>query len=85
MKRRIIRREFLKQFKGRDVAHGFFKKLQKTVVSEDARGRVDRSIELWTSTKTNQSNSRNGFFQKEVRTSFSAIEIGRAKGQGCFL
>ena len=67
--------EFLKQFKTGDQLNGFLKELQKRGIEKMLEGELDGHLDYDKHQKSNQSNSRNGFSKKKVRTSFGESEI----------
>jgi len=67
--------EFLKQFKTGDELNGFLKELQKRGIEKMLEGELDGHLDYDKHQKSNQSNSRNGFSKKKVRTSFGESEI----------
>ena len=67
--------EFLKQFKTGDELNGFLKELQKRGIEKMLEGELDGHLDYDKHQKSNQSNSRNRFSKKKVRTSFGESEI----------
>jgi transposase-like protein len=62
--------EFLKQFKSGDELNGFLKQLQKNGIEKMLEGELDGHLGYDKSQKSENPNTRNGFGQKKVRTSF---------------
>ncbi len=71
--------EFLKQFKTGDELSSFLKQLQKRGIEKMLEGELDDHLGYSKHKKSSTDNSRNGFTQKKVRTSFgeSQIEVPR--------
>lgn len=71
--------EFLKQFKTGEELTGFLKQLQKRGIEKMLEGELDGHLGYSKHEQSNTSNTRNGFTQKKVRTSFgeSQIEVPR--------
>ncbi len=71
--------EFLKQFTTGEELTGFLKQLQKRGIEKMLEGELDGHLGYSKHEKANTSNTRNGFAQKKVRTSFgeSTIEVPR--------
>jgi len=71
--------EFLKQFKTGEELTGFLKQIQKRGIEKMLEGELDSHLGYSKHQQTNNSNARNGFIKKKVRTSFgeSAIQIPR--------
>jgi len=71
--------EFLKQFKTGDELTGFLKQLQKRGIEKMLEGELDSHLGYLKHEQSTTSNTRNGFTQKKVRTSFgeSQIEVPR--------
>ncbi|MEQ8216667.1 MAG: IS256 family transposase [Arenibacter sp.] len=67
--------EFLKQFKTGDELNGFLKELQKRGIEKMLEGELDGHLDYDRHQKSKQSNSRNGYSKKKVRTSFGESEI----------
>ncbi|SIT16599.1 Transposase, Mutator family [Zobellia uliginosa] len=66
---------FLKKFKTGDELNGFLKGHQKRGIEKMLEGELDGHLDYDKHQKSNQSNSRNGFSKKKVRTSFGESEI----------
>ena len=67
--------EFLKQFKSGDELNGFLKQLQKRGIEKMLEGELDGHLGYEKSQKSDNPNTRNGFAQKKVRTSFGESKI----------
>ncbi|MDT0678834.1 IS256 family transposase, partial [Autumnicola musiva] len=67
--------EFLKQFKSGDELNGFLKDLQKRGIEKMLEGELDGHLGYDKNRKSDNSNTRNGFGQKKVRTSFGESQI----------
>ena len=67
--------EFLKQFKSGDELNGFLKQLQKRGIEKMFEGELDGHLGYDKNQKSGNPNTRNGFGQKKVRTSFGESQI----------
>ena len=67
--------EFLKQFKSGDELNGFLKQLQKRGIEKMLEGELDGHLGYDKNHKSDNPNTRNGFGQKKVRTSFGESQI----------
>ena len=67
--------EFLKQFKTGDELSGFLKQLQKRGIEKMLEGELDGHLGYSKHEKSNNSNARNGFAKKKVKTSYGESEI----------
>ncbi|WP_188619046.1 IS256 family transposase, partial [Christiangramia forsetii] len=67
--------EFLKQFKSGDQLNSFLKELQKRGIEKMLEGELDGHLGYDKSQKSGNSNTRNGYGQKKVRTSFGESQI----------
>ena len=67
--------EFLKQFKTGEELTDFLKQLQKRGIEKMLEGELDGHLGYSKHEQTNQSNARNGFTTKKVKTSFGESEI----------
>ena len=67
--------EFLKQFKSGDELNGFLKQLQKRGIEKMLEGELDGHLGYDKNQKSGNPNTRNGFGQKKVRTSFGESQI----------
>lgn len=78
-KEELFNDEFLKQFKTGEELTGFLKQIQKRGIEKMLEGELDSHLGYSKHQQTNNSNARNGFIKKKVRTSFgeSAIQIPR--------
>ena len=67
--------EFLKQFKSGDELNDFLKQLQKRGIEKMLEGELDGHLGYDKNQKSGNPNTRNGFGQKKVRTSFGESQI----------
>jgi len=67
--------EFLKQFKTGDELNGFLKELQKRGIEKMLEGELDGHLGYDRNQKSSNTNARNGYSGKKVRTSFGESEI----------
>lgn len=67
--------EFLKQFTTGDELNGFLKELQKRGIEKMLEGELDSHLDYAKHQKSNNSNARNGYSKKKVKTSFGQSEI----------
>lgn len=67
--------EFLKQFKTGDELTSFLKQLQKRGIEKMLEGELDGHLGYSKHEKSNNSNARNGFAKKKVKTSYGESEI----------
>ena len=67
--------EFLKQFKTGDELTSFIKQLQKRGIEKMLEGELDGHLGYSKHEKSNNSNARNGFAKKKVKTSYGESEI----------
>lgn len=67
--------EFLKQFKSREELSNFLKQLQKRGLEKMLEGELDDHLDYDRNQKSKSGNTRNGFSQKKVRSSFGEDQI----------
>ena len=67
--------EFLKQFKTGDELTVFLKEIQKRGIEKMLEGELDGHLGYEKNKKSRQSNARNGFNTKKVKSSFGETEI----------
>ena len=67
--------EFLKQFKSREELSNFLKQLQKRGLEKMLEGELDDHLDYDRNQKSKIGNTRNGFSQKKVRSSFGEDHI----------
>ncbi len=67
--------EFLKQFKSREELSNFLKQLQKRGLEKMLEGELDDHLDYDRNQKSKGGNTRNGFSQKKVRSSFGEDQI----------
>lgn len=67
--------DFLKQFKTGDELTGFLKEIQKRGIEKILEGELDGHLGYEKNKKSSQSNARNGFNTKKVKSSFGETEI----------
>ncbi len=67
--------EFLKQFKSREELSNFLKQLQKRGLDKMLEGELDDHLDYDRNQKSKSGNTRNGFSQKKVRSSFGEDHI----------
>ncbi len=71
----LLNDDFLKQFKTGEELNNFLSQLQKRGIEKILEGELDSHLDYAKHQKTNKSNSRNGYTQKKIRTSFGESEI----------
>ena len=71
----LLSDEFLKQFKTGEDLNGFLAQLQKRGIEAILSGELDSHLGYEKHEKTNSSNSRNGFSNKKIKTSFGESDI----------
>jgi transposase-like protein len=67
--------EFLKQFKTGDELNGFLKELQKRGIEKMLEGELDGHLDYEKHERSSNANTRNGYSNKKVRTSFGESQI----------
>lgn len=71
----LLTDEFLKQFKTGDELNDFLKQLQKRGIEKMLEGELDSHLGYDKNQKSSNTNTRNGFSSKKVRTSFGESQI----------
>lgn len=74
-KEELFNDEFLKQFKTGEELSSFLKQIQKRGIEKMLEGELDEHLGYTKHEQTTNSNARNGFSSKKVRTSFGESEI----------
>ena len=69
-KEELFTDEFLKQFKTGDELNSFLKQLQKRGIEKMLEGELDSHLGYDKHQQTTESNARNGYTPKKVRTPF---------------
>src|SRR5215831_14988814 len=67
--------DFLKQFKTGDQLNDFLRQLQKRGIEKMLEGELDGHLGYDKNEQSDNSNTRNGYGKKRVRTSFGESEI----------
>jgi putative transposase len=67
--------EFFKSFKSGEDLTDFFKQMHKRAVEQMLEGELDSHLGYEKHNKTSASNSRNGYSEKKIKTSFGESEI----------
>ena len=67
--------DFLKQFKSRDALNDFLGQLQKRGIEKMLEGELDGHLGYYKHEQSANSNSRNGYGKKKIRTSYGESEI----------
>lgn len=75
----LLKDDFLKQFKSGDELNDFLKQLQKRGIEKMLEGELDDHLGYDKNQKSSASNARNGYSQKQIRTSMgeSIIKVPR--------
>ena len=71
----VLNDDFLKQFKTGDELSSFLSHLQKRGIESILEGELDGHLDYEKYKKSNQNNSRNGYSNKKIKTSFGESEI----------
>lgn len=71
----LLTDEFLKQFKSRETLNDFLGQLQKRGIEKMLEGELDRHLGYDKHEQSLNTNSRNGYGKKRVRTSYGESEI----------
>ena len=71
----LLTDEFLKQFKSRDTLNDFLGQLQKRGIEKMLEGELDGHLGYDKHEQSLNTNSRNGYGKKRVRTSYGESEI----------
>jgi transposase-like protein len=74
-KEELFSDEFLKQFKTGDELNGFLKELQKRGIEKMLEGELDGHLDYEKHQRSSNPNTRNGYSEKKVRTSFGESQI----------
>jgi putative transposase len=75
----LLNDDFLKKFKSGEELNAFLKQIQKRGIEKMLEGELDGHLGYSKSQKSDNTNSRNGYSDKKVRTSFgeSSIQVPR--------
>ncbi|OJU76534.1 MAG: IS256 family transposase [Bacteroidetes bacterium 47-18] len=71
----LLTEDFLKQFKSRDELNSFLGQLQKRGIEKMLEGELDGHLGYEKHGQSANSNARNGYGKKKIRTSFGESEI----------
>lgn len=71
----LLTDDFLKQFKSRDALNDFLGQLQKRGIEKMLEGELDGHLGYDKHEQSANSNSRNGYGKKKIRTSYGESEI----------
>lgn len=71
----LLTDDFLKQFKSRDALNDFLGQLQKRGIEKMLEGELDGRLGYDKHEQSANSNSRNGYGKKKIRTSYGESEI----------
>lgn len=71
----LLNEDFLKQFKTGEELNDFLSQLQKRGIEKILEGELDGHLGYNKNQKAVTNNSRNGFTQKKIRTSYGESEI----------
>lgn len=71
----LLTDDFLKQFKSRDALNDFLGQLQKRGIEKMLEGELDEHLGYEKHEQSTNSNSRNGYGKKKIRTSYGESEI----------
>lgn len=71
----LLTDDFLKQFKSRDALNDFLGQLQKRGIEKMLEGELDGHLGYDKHEQSSNSNSRNGYGKKKIRTSYGESEI----------
>lgn len=71
----LLNDDFLKQFKSGEELNAFLKQIQKRGIEKMLEGELDGHLGYSKSEKSDNTNSRNGYSEKRVRTSFGESNI----------
>ncbi len=74
----LLNDDFLKQFKDGDDLNDFLKQLQKRGIEKMLEGELDGHLGYSKNQKSDNSNARNGYSEKKVRTSSSRAFVTHA-------
>ncbi|HEV7382448.1 MAG TPA: transposase [Dyadobacter sp.] len=78
----LLTDEFLKQFKSRDTLNDFLGKLQKRGIEKMLEGELDGHLGYDRHEQSTNTNSRNGYGKKRVKTSYGESEIRIPRDRG---
>ena len=67
--------DFLKQFKSSEELNDFLKQIQKRGIEKMLEGELDGHLGYEKNQKSENTNSRNGFTEKKIRTSLGEANI----------
>lgn len=71
----LLNDSFLKQFKNGDELNSFLSELQKRGIEKILEGELDGHLDYDKHQKSKNSNTRNGYSQKKIQTSYGTSEI----------
>jgi len=71
----LLNDEFLKQFKNGEELNNFLSQLQKRGIEKILEGELDGHLDYGKHQKSTNSNTRNGYSQKKIQTSYGESEI----------
>ena len=71
----LLNDEFLKQFKNGEQLNNFLSQLQKRGIEKILEGELDGHLDYDKHQKSINSNTRNGYSQKKIQTSYGESEI----------
>ncbi len=71
----FLTKDFLKQFKSRDELNNFLGQVQKRGIEKMLEGELDGHLGYEKHEQSENSNARNGYGKKKIRTSYGASEI----------
>jgi len=71
----LLKDDFLKQFKSGEELHDFLKQLQKRGIEKMLEGELDGHLGYSKNEKSDNTNARNGYSEKKVRTSLGESNI----------
>lgn len=81
----LLTDDFLKQFKSRDALNDFLGQLQKRGIEKMLEGELDGHLGYGKHEQSANSNSRNGYGKKKIRTSYGESEISVPRDRdACF-
>ncbi|MCK5402132.1 MAG: IS256 family transposase [Flavobacteriaceae bacterium] len=71
----LLNDEFLKQFKNGDELNNFLSQLQKRGIEKILEGELDGHLDYQKHQKSENSNTRNGYARKKIKTSYGESQI----------
>ena len=74
-KQDLLNDDFLKQFKSGEELTSFLKQLQKRGIEKILEGELDNHLDTVKNQKSGSGNTRNGYSNKKIKTSFGESEI----------